>query len=122
MPAWKPVSRAEVGIETGFHAGVGRNDGVGRNADGNNLSKPASALVSESLLDRRPARISQRAFSKNPPTLENLCALTMWGTYIYVHTAGRGVVGEGKYTQLSQIEIEDGKYIRMLPLPSLLKD
>ena len=30
-PACKPVSRAEVGIETGFHAGVGRN------ADGNNL-------------------------------------------------------------------------------------
>ena len=25
MPAWKPVSRADIDMETGFRAGIGRN-------------------------------------------------------------------------------------------------
>ena len=42
MPAWKPVSRAEVGMETGFHADVGRN------ADGNNVEKVLKSASGQS--------------------------------------------------------------------------
>ena len=35
-PAWKPVSRVDVGMETGFHASIGQN------ADFKNLEKPIS--------------------------------------------------------------------------------
>ena len=42
MLAWKPVSRAEVGIETGFHAGISQN------ADGKKLLKAAS--IDENLM------------------------------------------------------------------------
>ena len=36
MSAWKQVFRADIGMETSFYAGVGRN------ADWNNLEKPTS--------------------------------------------------------------------------------
>ena len=67
MPTWKPVSRVEVGIETGFHAGIGRN------ADSINLLKTHLRASPRSW-----PRCWRLAASCSPPPRPASCWLTSW--------------------------------------------
>ena len=58
MPAWKTVYRAEVGIETGFHAGVGRS------ADG----KKSKSLKTHLGAVQREREASKNSNSKHHPS------------------------------------------------------